>query len=151
MSNIDKLKEALADSVRAKESEKAETLRGLLANIHNEEIAKRSKGSDEALSEDEINSVLRRESKKRKESAEIYGEAGRDDLESKELNELTIIEEYLPAGLGRDEVVKIVKDVAPAGEENFGKVMGVVMKEVAGRADARIVSEVVREFIGGAE
>lgn len=149
MSNTDKLKEALTDAVRARESERTETLRGLLASIHNEEIAKRYKGAHGDLSDEEVNSVLRREAKKRKESAKVYGKAERSDLESKELNELVIIEEYLPAGLTREEVVKIVKDVATPGEENFGKVMGVVMEEIAGRADARLVSEVVKEFIGG--
>jgi len=151
MSNLDRLKESLVSALKAHESEKLETIRGLLASIHNEEIAKRSKGSDEDLSDEEVDSVLRRETKKRKESAEVYGKAGRDDLESKELREVAIIEEYLPAELTRREVVKIVKDVYGAGEENFGKVMGAVMKEIAGRADARVVSEVVKEFVGDTE
>jgi len=151
MSNTDKLKEALKDAVRARESQRVETLRGLLASIHNEEITKRSKGAHEELSDEEVNLILRREAKKRKESGEIYGKAQRGDLESKELNELAIIEEYLPAGLTDDEVVKIVKDAAPPGEENFGKVMGTVMKKIAGRADARVVSEAVREFIRNME
>lgn len=151
MSNIDKLKEALTDAVRARESQRVETLRGLLASIHNEEISKRSGGPDKDLSNGEVDSILRREAKKRKESAEIYGKAKRGDLESKELSELAIIEGFLPAGLTDEEVVKIVKNVAPPGEENFGKIMGAVMKEIAGRADARIVSEVVRKFMGDTE
>jgi len=151
MSTPDKLKEALKDAMRARESERVDTLRGLLAGIHNQEIAKRPKGVREELSDDEVNSVLRKEAKKRKESAEVYGKAGRSDLESKELNELAIIEEYLPVGLTREDVVKMVKDVAPAGEEHFGKVMGVVMKEIAGRADAHVVSEVVKEFMKSTE
>jgi len=151
MSNIDKLKADLTDAVKAKDSHKVETLRGLVASIHNEEIAKRSKDGDSTLSEAEVVSVLQKEAKKRKESAEVYGGAGRNDLENKERAELVIIEEYLPAGLKDEEVGDIVKKIVSAGEDNFGKVMGIAMKEVAGRADSSVVSAVIKKLLGETE
>lgn len=151
MSKTDKLRDALTGAVKAKDSHKAETLRGLIASIHNEEIAKRSKGEDAALSDEEIVTVLQKEVKKRKESAEVYGGAGRSDLENKERAEVSIIEEYLPAGLLDEEVMEIVKGIVSGGEDNFGKVMGMVMKEVAGRADSRVVSTAVKKLLGETE
>ena len=151
MSKVEELKSALIEAQKAKEASVIETLRGLLASIHNEEIAKRSKGDDALLSDDEIVSVLQREAKKRKESAEVYKGAGRDELEEKENKELSIIEAYLPKALTEEEVTVIVKGVVEKGEDNFGKVMGASMKEVAGRADAKLVTQVVKECLGQTE
>ena len=148
MLNIDKLRADLTDAVRAKDSHKTETLRGLIASIHNEEIARRSKEGNSTLSETQMVAVLQKEAKKRKESAEVYGGAGRSDLENKERAELAIIEEYLPAGLKDEEVLEIVKGIVSGGEDNFGKVMGMAMKEVAGRADSQVVSAIVKELLG---
>lgn len=147
MAKIDELKSALVEAQKAKEAHKVETLRGLLASIHNEEIAKRSKGNDSSLSDDEVTSVLHKEAKKRKESAEVYRGANRSELEEKENKELSIIKEYLPAALTRDEVHTIVKSIVDNGENNFGKIMGMSMAEIAGRADAKLVTEVVKECL----
>jgi len=147
VAKIDELKSALVEAQKTKEVHKVETLRGLLASIHNEEIAKRSRGDDSTLSDDEIILVLQKEAKKRKESAEVYGGANRSELEEKENKELSMIEEYLPAALTRDEVHAIVKNVVDNGEDNFGKVMGMSMAEIVGRADAKLVTEVVKEHL----
>ena len=151
MSNIDKLKADLTDAVKSKDSHRVETLRGLISSIHNEEIAKRSKGGDSTLSEAEVVAVLQKEAKKRKESAEVYGSAGRSDLENKERAEIVIIEEYLPEGLKDEEVLEIVKGIVSGGEDNFGKVMGMAMKEISGRADSRVVSAIVKRLLGETE
>ena len=109
-----------------------ETLRMLLSAIHNEEI---SKGKDNELSEEDVLSVLSRESKKRRESAEVYREADRAELAQKEEDELTIIKAYLPKELEASEIEIFAKEVIESGETNLGKAMGQVMKKVAGRAE----------------
>jgi len=151
MSLVEKLKADLNDALRAKAHQKSETLRGLLAGIHNEEIAKRTKGGEGDLSDHDVTSVLQKEAKKRRESAEVYGKAGRADLEGKEKEELVLIESYLPARLSESQIEEIVEKVLAGGEKNFGKVMGPVMKEVAGRADAQVVTELVKKHLGDGE
>ena len=151
MSQLEKLKTDLKSALKLKDSQKVETLRGMLASIHNEEIAKRSKSGESDLTEEEVTVVLQKEAKKRKEAIEIYSKADRRDLEDKERAELETISAYLPEELSRDEIEKIVRDVVSSGEDNFGKVMGGVMKEVAGRADASLVSEIVKNHLTDAE
>jgi len=151
MSLIDDLKSDILEALKSKNAQKVETLRGLVASVHNEEIAKRSKGDGGELSHEEVIAVLQKEAKKRKESAEVYGKARRDDLESKEKEELLMIESYLPAALEESQIEEIVKKVVSSGEDNFGKVMGAVMKEVAGRADAKVVTEIVKKHLSDGE
>ena len=148
MSLIDKLKSDLNAALKSMEPQKTETLRGLLASIHNEEIAMRSKSGDSSLTDADLTGVLQKEAKKRKEAIEIYGKAERTDLENKEKEELGIIESYLPPALEEEEIEKIVLRVISDGGDNFGKVMGSVMKEVAGRADSKIVAEIVKRNLG---
>ena len=148
MSNIDKLRADLIDAIKKKDSQTVETLRGIIASIQSEEIAKRPKGGDSTLNDAEVITILQKEAKKRKESAEIYKKAERSDLEDKERAELVIIEEYLPAGLEEKEVEEIVKGIVSGGGDNFGKVMGMAMKEVSGRADAEVVSAIVKKLLG---
>jgi len=151
MALIDDLKSDATSALKANESQKAEALRGLVASIHNEEIAKRSKGGGGELFDEEVIAVLQKEAKKRKESIEVYGNAGRSDLEQKEKDELSIIESYLPPALDESEIEKVVNKILASGEENFGKAMGAVMKEVGGGADANLVAEIVKKNLGGRE
>jgi len=149
MALIDDLKSDVTDALKAGDSGKAETLRGLAASVHNEEIAKRSKGGEGELSDDEVVAVLQKEAKKRKESIEVYTDAGRNDLADKEKTELAIIENYLPPVLEESEIEGIVEKIVAGGEDNFGKVMGAVMGEVKGRADSKVVTEIVKKKLGG--
>jgi len=149
MSLTDSLKSDLNGALKSNDSGKTETLRGLLASIHNEEISKRSKGGDSDMSDEDVVNVLQKEAKKRREASEIYGKAGRKDLEDKENAELSVIESYLPPQLSESEIDGIVKKIVSGNENNFGQVMGKVMKEIAGRADSKLVSEIVKKNIGG--
>ena len=146
---LERLRLDLTDALKSEEAERANTIRGLIASVHNEEIAKRSRGEDSEITDEEVVKVLQKEAKKRKEAIEIYGKAGRADLEGKEKAELEVISAYIPEELSMEEVKKIVDKVLASGETNFGKVMGGAMKEIAGRADASIVSEIVKERLGG--
>ena len=93
--------------------------------------------------------VLRREAKKRRESADIFASADRQELANKEEKELTLIKGYLPPELSEAEIDAIVSEVVSGGQGDFGKVMGAVMAKIAGRADAGKVSATVKRALGG--
>ena len=120
------------------------TLRLVLSELQKD--AKEGKGDELA--------VMRRERKRRQESARAFRDGGRDDLAEAEDAEAVMIEAYLPAELGDDELERIVADaVAQTGAESprdMGKVMPVAMAQVAGRADGKRVSEKVKEALQGA-
>ncbi len=141
----------LIAALKSRDNLKTETLRFLLASIHNREIEKRSKADAADLTDEEIYDVLNREAKKRKEAAQIYEKGGRPELAEKELKELEIIKEYLPAELSEEEVRKIAAEaVAKTGaknEKDFGKVMGEAMKQLKGKADSSVVSRIIKEFL----
>lgn len=144
MAFIERINNDLKVALKSGDSLKVSTLRMVLAAVHNREIEKRSK-SKEALTDEEIVDVLRKELKKRKEAIEIYGNAGRNDLKEKETGELEIIQSYLPPELGDEEIEKIVRKVISPQKKEFGQVMKEVVREVAGRAEARRVSEIVKK------
>ncbi|MEK7629831.1 MAG: GatB/YqeY domain-containing protein [Patescibacteria group bacterium] len=141
------LKQALKDRA----AEKLVTLRMLSAALHNREIEKRSKGGNPAsageLSDEEVLEVVGREAKKRKEAAEFFMKGDRKELAEKENSELKLLEIYLPAQMSEAEVRKIVEGVVSRmqGEKNFGKLMGETMKELKGKADAKLVGEILKE------
>ena len=101
--------------------------------------------------EDEMQ-VLMISAKMRKESIEEFDKAGRKDLADKERAELEIIEKYLPKQMSRDEIVRLVSELAAQlgvqSQKDFGKLMGAAMKELRGKADGRTVQEVVKERLG---
>ena len=131
-----RLQADLTTAMKARDEVATSTLRMLRAAITTAEVA-----GDEAveLSDDEAISVLQSEAKKRAESAQVYADAGRDDQAAKERAELAIIEQYLPAAMGDDELAAIVDEevarAATAGAEG-GKAMGLVIKAVRERAGA---------------
>ena len=159
MSLIDQLKKDSEAALRSGDTLKTETLRGLLAALHNKEIELRGKGGKSApaadgLDEEEIMTVLGKEAKKRKEASQIYAEAGRTDLADKELKELTFIKAYLPPEMSLEEIEAIVRKAVeeglPAGRQgvrDFGQVMGKVVKEVRGRAEPGTIKEIVERAL----
>jgi len=107
-----------------------------------------SDGSGNTLSDEEAIAILKREAKKRKDSAEAFIAGSRKDLADVELAELAIIQEYLPAQMSQEALQAIVTSViAQKGKENFGAVMGAVMQQVAGQADGALVREVVNNCL----
>lgn len=146
MTLSEQIKEDINEALKSGETLKLEVLRGLLAAVHNREIELRGKETE--LNEEEVIAVLGREAKKRKEANQIYADAGRNDLASKELEELTVIKNYLPPEMGRAEIEAIVRKVVDGGVTDFGRVMGVVMQEVKGRAEAGEVKEIVERILG---
>ena len=140
----------LHDSMRAKDKVRSGTLRMVLTYITNAEVA-----GDEAreLSDDEVLKVVAKEAKKRKEASAAYRGANRPELAEVEEAELVVLDGYLPAQLGDDELRAIVeRAVASSGATGMPQ-MGLVMKaaqgEVAGRADGGRVAAVVRQVLAG--
>ena len=144
MDILEKLSSQIKEAMKGGDSFKVGTLRMVVSAIKNREIEKRAKSSD-PLTEEEVMEVLRREVKKRRESIEIYGSAGRGDLKEKEELELKIIQTYLPAELTEEEIEKIVVGVISVGERELGKIMKAVKGQIGGRADGKLVSEIIKK------
>jgi hypothetical protein len=147
----ERIKSDLDAAFKARNAMTTDTLRLLTAALHNRSIEKRGKGGEEKLTEEEALEVLRREAKKRKEAAMLYIQGNRQDLAEKENAELSVLSVYLPAQMGEDEIKKeIMKVLASAGAadtKEFGKVMGLVMKELKGKADAGVVTRILKESL----
>lgn len=126
-------------------------LRMLASAIHNREIEKKGKGDTSPLSDDEVRDVVRKEVKKRKEAITLYEQGNRHDLAEKESKELKTLEVYLPPELSVEEIKTLVRPIVEQakskGVQEFGKVMGLVMAEVKGKADAQTVRSLVEEFL----
>lgn len=139
-------------ALRAGKEVRLVTLRMLSSSIHNRSIEKRAKGEPDALSEDEILGVIRSEAKKRRDSIIEFEKGGRKDLVEKEEAELLILSEYLPAEVDDAAVENAVKEsVAELGsvtQKDFGRIMGVAMKRLNGRASGERVSRAVKAYFG---
>lgn len=126
-------------------------LRGLRAIKAALLLAKTEKGAADTLSEEAEVKVLQRLVKQRKESAEIYQSQNRQDLYQIEAEEIAVIETYLPQQMDRDSikafVQQIIADSGAAGMKDMGKVMGLANKALAGKADGKTISEVVKELL----
>ncbi|HSZ25754.1 MAG TPA: GatB/YqeY domain-containing protein [Cytophagaceae bacterium] len=114
-------------------------------------LAETEKGAKEELTADAEMKLLAKASKQRKESAEVFAQQGRKDLEEKELLELSVVERYMPKQLSEEEVkVKlqaIISNVGATSAADLGKVMGVATKELAGQADGKLISALVRSLL----
>jgi uncharacterized protein YqeY len=142
----ERLSKELGESLKAGEKIKVSTIRMILSEIKNAEIAKRGE-----LDDDELLSALAREAKRRKEAIEEFKKGDRQDLVDKETEELRIIETYLPEQLSRDELQAIVSEtideVGASSPGDLGKVMGSIMPKLKGRADGKLVNLMVRETL----
>lgn len=146
----DRISEEIKGAMKSGDKVRLETLRTLRAALMEKEIELR--GNAKQMSpEDEI-STLVSAAKKRKESIEQFQAAGRTELADQEMTELRIIEEYLPKQLGEEEILKVIDAViASTGAStpaHFGKVMPVVMKELKGKADGKLIQQLVKNRLG---
>ena len=136
----EKIKEQIKDAMRAKDELRKEVLRGILTAFVNELVAKR-RTPQEILGDDDCVAVLKRLVKQRKDSAEQFTSGGRPELAEKELKELAIIEEFLPALMPREEIKKIAlakkAELGAVDKSSMGKFIGAVMKECKGKADGK--------------
>lgn len=148
MSLEQKINQDIKSAMIAKDNARLRGLRAIKAAVL---LAKTEKGPTEELSEDTEVKVLQKLVKQRKESAEIYKGQNREDLYQIELEEQQVIEEYLPKQLDRsaiEETVKgIISEVGATSIKDMGKVMGAANQKLAGQADGRTISEVVKSLL----
>lgn len=141
---VDKLQEDLKNAQLARDQVKVSTLRLLLSEIKNFEIAKGAKLSDE-----DVMSVVAREVKKRKEAVIGFRSGNREEQALKEEAEAAILQSYLPAQLSNEELTRIVEEsineLGATTIQDMGKVIGVVMGKVKGKAEGSAVSAIVKE------
>lgn len=138
----------MVSAMKAKEAVRLAALRGIKAAIL---LAKTAEGSNGELTDADIVKIIQKLVKQRKESAEQYTAAGRPELAENELAEATAMEVYLPKQLSEDEVkaelVKIVAEVGASKPSDMGKVMGVATKRLAGLADGKLISTIVKSLL----
>ena len=117
-------------------------------------LAKTEKGGDGTVNEETEIKILQKLVKSRKESLEIFAKENRSDLAQKEREELDVIEKFLPAQMSADELREILKgiitQVGATTPQEMGKVMGVASKQLAGKADGKTISEMVKQLLAGA-
>ncbi|STC69433.1 GatB/YqeY domain-containing protein [Corynebacterium pilosum] len=139
-----KIREDMKTAMKAKDKDRLGAIRMLLAAIQTEETS----GTKHELSDDDVLKVIAREIKKRRESADIYKENGRDDLAEAELAEVAVLEDYQPEQLSDDELNSLVDDaIAETGAtsmKEMGQVMKVATEKAAGRADGKRLSSAVK-------
>jgi len=131
---------------------KTGTLRMLLAALVNKEKENPPAGGQGSLTEDQTQTIVLSEVKKRKEAIEAFEKGGRPEMAEKERKELEILQKYLPEQLPEEEVRKLVeeaiKQTGAAKVQDMGKVMAALMPKVKGKADGALVSSIVKELLG---
>ena len=140
--------EALKEAMKAKDTVALESLRAIKSAIL---LAKTEAGAAEELSEADELKLLQKLVKQRKDSAALYAQQGRNDLAEPELAQMAVIEKFLPAQLSEAEVETalrgIINQVGATTPKDMGKVMGVATKQLAGKADGKLISEIVKRLL----
>ena len=148
MSLQTKVMEALKGAMKAKDTVALESLRAIKSAIL---LAKTEAGAAEELSESDELKLLQKLVKQRKDSAALYTQQGRNDLAEPELAQMAVIEKFLPAQLSETEVETalrgIINQVGATTPKDMGKVMGVATKQLAGKADGKLISEIVKRLL----
>jgi|SRR5712664_126945 len=140
----DRLRAAMNEARKQRDQARTLLLSTILSDIKNREIELNHLPSD-----DETAEVLRRGIKRRRESVEIYEKAGRTELAATESAEIKALEAFLPASVPPEEIRAAVREAIAAGAKDMGKVMGAVMPKFKGRADGKVVNQIVREELAG--
>ena len=142
MGLLEKIESEMRSAMKAGDTLKSDTLKMLKTDITYEKAR-----TGEDVSEDKIIEVITRAAKKRKEAAEEYLKAGRDELAEKESKELAIIQEYLPEMLSEEDVeifiTAAIEAMGGVTKKDFGRVMGQLMKDLKGKADGAIVKDIL--------
>jgi|SRR5689334_14470108 uncharacterized protein len=145
MSLPERLRAAMNEARKNRDQARTLLLSTILADLKNREFELQHSPTD-----DETAEVIRRGIKRRREAAEQYTAAGRADRADAELTEVKILESFLPAAVDAEEIRRAVREVIAAGTRDLGKVMGQVMPRFKGRADGKLVNQIVREELAAA-
>ena len=145
------LMDDLKDALRQKDGRRKTTIRSVLAAIKKAETELDASGKRVQLDDSDILAIIAKEAKIRKESITEFQRGGRDDLVAEAQAELAILEEYLPQQMGREEIEaearRVIEATGASGPRDMGKVMKPLMADLRGRADGRLVNEIVRELL----
>ncbi len=148
MSLTEKISADLITAMKAKDKVALEAIRAAKTAFT---LARAEKGTD-ILSGDEELKIIQKLVKQRRESAEIYKTQNRPDLYEKEVTEADVLEKYLPAKMSEEELLRVIKEiierVGAKSPAEMGKVMGVASKELAGKADGKEISAIVKQLLG---
>ena len=150
MSLLNSLNDELKAAMRAKDSLKLEALRAIKSAVL---LAKTATAGDVDLTEEEEIKLLQKLVKQRKDSAVIFKEQNRDDLAAPEEAQARVIAQFLPDQLSHQEIEQIVDEIVAKtgaqGMKDMGKVMGMASKEMAGKADGKTISTIVKQKLNG--
>ena len=148
MTLFEQINKDIPAAMKAKDKVRLETLRNIKKYFIEAQTAP---GAAEVLSDDNALKILSKLAKQGRDTAALYTEQGRPDLASDELAQVAVIEEYLPQPLSAEEleaeVKTIISEVGATGPKDMGKVMGVASKKLAGRADGKAISELVKKIL----
>jgi len=140
----DRLRAAMNEARKQRDQARTLLLSTILSDLKNRELELNHPPSDEETAE-----VLRRGIKKRRESVEVYDKVGRTAAAATERAEVTALEQFLPASIPPEEIRAAVQEAIASGAKDMGKVMGAVMPKFKGRADGKLVNQIVREELAG--
>jgi uncharacterized protein YqeY len=147
----ERLTSELKQALVKKDAFQASVIRTLVAAIRNREIELRGQGKE--MSDEDALEVLKREYKKRNESAAIYRTAGREDLASQELKEADYVATFLPPRMDKAKlegiVAKVVAEQQPVTQKDFGKLMKIVREQTNGEAEGSDISEALKRHLEG--
>jgi uncharacterized protein len=148
MSLREKIDQAIRDAMKSREKDKLDAFRAIKAAVL---LAETEKGSSGQLTDDQELKIIQKLIKQRKEAAEIYSAQNRQDLADIELLQSGFIEDYLPAMMDEfaltDEIKKIIANLGVTDPKDFGKVMGTASKLFAGKADNKMISDIIRKLL----
>lgn len=147
----DALNQALKEAMRAKNDRAVSTLRLILAALKDRDIAARSKGNNDGISQDEVLQMLQSMVKQRKESISMYEKGGRLELAEGERAEIEVIQSFLPQQLSDEEieaeVTALIEELGASGLKEMGKVMSELRNRFAGRMDFGKASPIVKQAL----
>lgn len=148
MALFDIITDEIKKAMLAKDKVRLDALRGVKKEFLE---AKTAKGAGDEFTDEKATSILQKMVKQRKESAEIYSKQNRSDLAETEIDQMKVIQEFLPTPLSDDEIETIVKkiilDTYASSMKDMGKVMAIATKELAGKAEGGIISGIVRKLL----
>ena len=142
MSLKEKLLSNMKEAMKSKDSVKLGTVRGVISAVKNQEIDLKKE-----LSEEEILTIVSREVKKRKEAAVLYEKGNRPELKDKEIQEMKILQTYLPEKDLRRRIQEVIAETGAEGMKDFGKIMKTLVPEFKGKADNSLIKELANEYL----
>ncbi len=148
MALFEKISDDIKDAMKARDKVRLETLRNI-KKVFLE--AKTAPGANDTLEDTDALKILAKLAKQGKESAQVFIDQNRQDLADEELAQVTVIEEYLPKQMSETEIEAVVKNIitetGASTMKDMGKVMGLASKQMAGKADGRIISTLVKKLL----